>query len=639
MSNSLNESYLKLTSVQRQAVEWNNGPLVVMAGPGSGKTRVLTYRIARLLTESINENYRILGLTFTNKAADEMRVRLSHLVPDMNKRLYLGTFHSFCAEVLRNHGSYIGINPNFTIYSDVKDLTEIIRDVHRELEGKGEIGSIGTTNLIPVIQYLQKNLIEPDESLENLIDNPNLRIAVEKIYKGYWEKLSELNALDFELLIFKSYLLFKNNPFIASHYRKIYPYINIDEFQDTNYAQYQLIKQLTKDKHKNVFIVADDDQLIYQWNGASHKRIHEFKEDFGADIIQLPDNFRCPPGVVNLANNLIAHNKGRLNSKEPLRAMKEVESNSEVIRLQKFHTVEDEFLWVVNDIKERMKSNKNDSIAVIARSNKLLLNMFERLEQGGVPATITKRKNEFESPLIFWMHSILRLANKRNDNNYLNEVTSSFEILTEEKISTEQIVAMSEAADGDFLKGFYRSISTLDVDSQYLSSFNLNIVEGKSFITFLEDSVEWLQKYVYSTLNEEQKELYNQELEVWKQFMKNFYYKYGYDHVTLSTFLQELDLSSKQREPEQGFIQCSTIHTAKGKEFEHVYILGLVEDELPSYGSKKKGNHSLEMEEERRGCFVAITRTLSSLTLTFATQYNGWSKQPSRFLYEMGLLN
>lgn len=622
-----------------QAVQWSNGPLVVIAGPGSGKTRVLTYRIARLLTESVDENYRILGLTFTNKASDEMRVRLSHLVPDMNKRLYLGTFHSFCAEVLRNHGSYVGINPNFTIYSDAKDLMEIIKDVHRNLESRGEIGSIGTTNLLPVIQYLQKNLIGPGESLDSLIKNDNLRIAVEKIYEGYWNKLKELNALDFELLIFKTYLLFKGNPFISSHYRKIYPYINIDEFQDTNYAQYQMIKELTKNKHKNIFIVADDDQLIYQWNGASHKRIYEFKEDYGADIIQLPDNFRCPPGVVNLANNLIAHNKGRLNSKEPLRAMKEVENDSEVIRLQNFLSVEDEIHWIVNDIKTRMNTYRNSSFAVIARSNKLLLNVFDRLKQYDVPVTISKRKNEFESPLIFWMHSLLRLANKRNDKKYLNEVTNSFEFFTMEKINTEEIIAMSEARDGDFLKGFYRSISTLNIDDKYSHSFNLNLVEGKSFITFIEDSLKWLKTNVYNKLDDEQKDLFNDELEVWKELMKSFYYKYGYDHVTLSTFLQELELSSKQKEPEEGFVQCLTIHSAKGKEFDHVYILGLVEDELPSYGSKKKGDYSLEMEEERRGCFVAITRTLSTLTITFANRYNGWQKQPSRFLYEMGLLD
>ncbi|RFU64460.1 ATP-dependent helicase [Bacillus sp. V59.32b] len=629
----------KLTPVQMQAVNWNEGPLVVIAGPGSGKTRVLTYRIARILKDSINENFRILGLTFTNKAADEMRVRLNELVPDMNKRLYLGTFHSFCAEVLRNHGSHVGVNPNFTIYSDSKDLDEIIKDVKMELESNEEIGSIGTTNLLPVIQYLQKNLIESGVPLDKFITNPNLRNAVEKIYKGYINKLNSLNALDFESLIFRTYLLFKKYPFIANHYRKIYSYISIDEFQDTNYAQFQMIKQLTKSKFRNLFIVADDDQLIYQWNGASNKRIHEFKEEYEADIIQLPDNFRCPSTVVTLANNLIAHNKGRLDNKKPLHAMKEIEDSSEVIRLKNFFSFDDEMQWIVKDLESRVSHENSSTFAVIARSNKLLLKIYEELKKKDIPTVISKRKNEFESPQISWMHSLLRLANKRNDKKFLNEVINTFEYFTKYEIDIEEVIAWSEARDGDYLKGYYNCISSLDLSDTYLQSLNLNLIEGKSFITFIEDTLQWLNTDIYiNQMEEEHKELFYDEFEVWKQLMSSFYYKYGYNNVTLSTFLQELDLSSKQKEPAVGYVQCLTIHSAKGKEFEHVYILGLVEDELPSFASKKKGEFSIEMEEERRNCFVAITRTLSTLTLTYANRYNGWTKQPSRFLYEMGIL-
>ncbi|MEW4309471.1 ATP-dependent helicase [Rossellomorea marisflavi] len=639
----MNDSFItelsKLTSVQMQAVNWNEGPLVVIAGPGSGKTRVLTYRIARLLKDSKNQNFRILGLTFTNKAADEMRVRLNELVPDMNKRLYLGTFHSFCAEVLRNHGSHVGVNPNFNIYSDSKDLNEIIKDVKAKLETNEEIDSIGTTNFLPVIQYLQKNLIESGVPLDKFIENPNLRYAVEKIYKGYIDKLNSLNALDFESLIFRTYLLFKKYPFIANHYRKIYSYINIDEFQDTSYAQFQMIKQLTKSKYRNVFIVADDDQLIYQWNGASNKRIHEFKEDYEADIIQLPDNFRCPSNVVTLANNLIAHNKGRLDNKKPLRAMKDIEDNSEVIRLKNFSSVDDEIQWIVEDLESRISYENNSTFSIIARSNRLLTKVYEELKKKEIPTVISKRKNEFESPQISWMHSLLRLANKRNDKKFLNEVINTFEYFTKYEIDIEEVIAWSEARDGDYLKGYYNCISSLEISETYLHSLNLNLIEGKSFINFIDDSLDWLNTDIYiDQLEEEEKELFNDEFEVWKQLMSSFYYKHGFNNVTLSTFLQELDLSSKQKEPDVGCVQCLTIHSAKGKEFDHVYILGLVEDELPSFASKKKGDFSIEMEEERRNCFVAITRTLSTLTLTYANRYNGWTKKPSRFLYEMNIL-
>jgi DNA helicase II / ATP-dependent DNA helicase PcrA len=628
-----------LTDLQKQAVNWNEGPLVVIAGPGSGKTRVLTYRIARLLKDSINDNFRILGLTFTNKAADEMRNRINKLIPDSNSRLYIGTFHSFCADVLRNHGSNISINPDFSIYSDSKDLNEIIKDVRTELEKKGEIGSIGVSNLLPVIQYLQKNLIEPDESLSGMIKNADLRSAIEKIYAGYIKRLKEINVLDFESLIFQTYLLFKKYPFIANHYRKMYPYICIDEFQDTNFAQYQMIKQLTKNKHRNIFIVADDDQLIYQWNGASNKRIYEFKNDYGADIIQLPDNFRCPPEVVNLANNLIAHNKGRLNYKEPIRAMKKIENDSSSIRFKSFNSFEEETEWIVEDIQKRINNNDGSSYSVIARSNKLLFKVYEALKDRGISTVISKRKNEFESPPISWMHSLLRLANKRNDEKYLDQVVSSFETFTNQKIDKDEVIAWSESRDGDYLKGYYNLMSTFKFDDNYLTSLNLNLIEGRNFIKFIEDSLQWLNTDIFiEQFDMEQKQLFLDEVEVWKQLMTSFYYKYGFNDVSLSTFLQELDLSSKQIEPSENTIQCMTIHSAKGKEFDHVYVLGLVEDELPSYASKKKGDHSIEMEEERRNCFVGITRTISTLTLTYSHRYNGWEKQPSRFLYEMGLL-
>ncbi|WP_299089778.1 ATP-dependent helicase [uncultured Metabacillus sp.] len=638
MNNEIQSEFNRLTLIQKQAVDWDKGPLVVIAGPGSGKTKVLTLRIARLLEQSMEESYRILGLTFTNKAADEMRARIKELVTDVDNRLFLGTFHSFCAEVLRNHGSHVGVNPDFTIYSDTKDLNEILTEVKSRLEKDNIIEPIGVTNLLPIIQYLQRNLLEPNQSLNTLIKNTNLRNAVEHIYVDYWEKLKELNALDFDSLIFKTYMLFKKFPFIAKHYRTIYPYISIDEFQDTNFAQYQMIKQLTKDKHNNLFIVADDDQLIYQWNGASHKRLQEFKEDYGADLIQLTDNFRCPSIVVEVANNLIKHNKGRLNSKEPIRATKDVEENSDVLRLESFYTFEDEVEWIVNDIKERKAANQEGtSYSVIARSNKLLNAVYEKLKSNEVPVVISKRKNEFESPLLYWMHSLLRLANKRNDTRYLNEVVSSFEFFTKFHIDIEEIIAWSDSRDGDYLKGFYNCITPFDIEKQFLETFRLDLVEGKSFIDFIEQSMNWLEKRIDNT-DEELKLLYDEEREVWNQFMGNFYYKYGNTPVTLSTFLQELDLSSKQKEPDLSYVQCLTIHSAKGKEFNHVYLLGLVEDELPSYMSKKKGNNSLEIEEERRGCFVAITRTVETLTLTFSERYNGWSKEPSRFLKEMGVL-
>ncbi|WP_433708696.1 ATP-dependent helicase [Paenibacillus illinoisensis] len=639
MNNNFAEEFEGLTLLQRNAVEWNDGPLAVIAGPGSGKTTVLTYRIAKLLSASSNESYRVLGLTFTNKAADEMRDRVHRMLPDEKNRLFLGTFHGFCASVLRNHGSYINVSPNFTIYSDSKDLNEILKEVLLEKEVQNERSNYSGNNYLSVIQYLLRNLIDPNETLKDVVTDNELRNDIEKIYKGYWDKLENSNALDFDTLIFKTYLLFKKFPFVAKHYRTMYPYVCIDEFQDTNFAQYSLIKSLLGDKNKNIFIVADDDQVIYQWNGASNKRLNEFKNEFNPNTIQLTDNFRCPQLIVSLANNLISHNKGRLIDKIPSRSAKitDTESETNIVRLRQFNSIDEEVEWIANDIKTKARFS---STAVIARSHKLLNKAFEQLKSQGINCSIIKRKNQFESPQIYFLHTLLRLANKRNDEKYLGEVINTFEYINQhsENLNKEEIIAWCESHDGDYLKGFYNAIKDKDYDDKFINSLQLELVESKDFFSFVKSAFEWFEmNFKNKEDSDELKELYLEEKETWHKFIGNLHYKYGTEVVLLSTFLQELDMISKHRDLEDGScVECLTIHSAKGKEFNHVYLLGVVEDELPSFMSKKQGEESIE--EERRNCFVAITRSIETLTLTYSILYNGWQKSPSRFLKEMGVM-
>ncbi|PYE49276.1 ATP-dependent helicase [Paenibacillus barcinonensis] len=639
MNNNLLAEIEGLTLLQKKAVEWNEGPLAVIAGPGSGKTTVLTLRIAKLLSESSNESYRVLGLTFTNKAADEMRNRVHRILPDEKNRLFLGTFHGFCASVLRNHGSYIDVSPNFTIYSDSSDLKEILKEVLLEAEVESNRSMYTGNNYLSVIQYLLRNLIDPNETLEDVVTDHELRNNIAKIYKGYWQKLEESNALDFDTLIFKTFLLFNKFPFVAKHYRTIFPYVCVDEFQDTNYAQYSLIKSLLGDKNKNIFIVADDDQVIYQWNGASNKRLNEFRNEFNPDIIQLTDNFRCPKSIVSLANNLISHNKGRLLDKKPSRSAKEkeIECESNVVRVREFFSLSEEVEWIATDIKSKARFS---STAVIARSNKLLNKAFEQLKTQEIKCSIIKRKNQFESPQIYFLHTLLRLANKRNDEKFLGEVISTFEYINRlsENLDKEAIIAWCESNDGDYLKGFYNAIKDKGYDEKFINALQLELVENKDFFGFVKSAFEWFETISkMEEDNEELKELYSEEKETWDKFIGNLHYKYGTEVVLLSTFLQELDMISKHRDLEDGTcVECLTIHSAKGKEFNHVYLLGVVEDELPSFMSKKQGEESIE--EERRNCFVAITRSIETLTLTYSNMYNGWQKSPSRFLKEMGVL-
>jgi len=297
----------ELSPIQKEAAEWDESPLLVLAGPGSGKTRVLTCRIARILDSSHNKNFRILGLTFTNKAADEMRSRVTNFVPGQEGRLFLGTFHSFCADILRQHGTHLNINPDFNIYSQDVDLQAVLNDAVEEAMKISDVVSDLDKKTLPVIKRLKSLLVLPEHCREVFTDAGfGERMAV--VYPAYEVELAKRNALDFNSLIFKTHLLFKTFPAFAKRYRTVYHYICIDEFQDTNHAQYSLIRALTGNQHRNLFIVADDDQIIYQWNGASHKRIEEFKNDYSPKVIQLPTTYRCPSEIVDLANNLIQHN-------------------------------------------------------------------------------------------------------------------------------------------------------------------------------------------------------------------------------------------------------------------------------------------------------------------------------------------
>ena len=635
----------ELSPIQKEAAEWNKSPLLVLAGPGAGKTRVLTCRIAHILDSSCDENFRVLGLTFTNKAADEMRNRVTNFVPGQEGRLFLGTFHSFCADILRQHGTHLNINPNFNIYSQDIDVQAVLNDAVEEAKKMSDMVSDLDKKTLPVIQRLKSRLVLPENCREEFIDKEyGERMAI--VYPAYEAELSKRNALDFNSLIFKAYQLFTKFPAFAKRYQTVYPYICIDEFQDTNHAQYNLIRALTGNQHKNLFIVADDDQIIYQWNGASHKRIEEFIKDYSPSVIQLPMNYRCPPEIVKLANNLIRHNFLRTADKKPLEAFRPSSLKDTVRLLPVFSDFDIEAVGVAEDIKN-LHSGHLGSVVVLGRNRKLLEGVEAALRDEGLPAVISQRKDEFESTPFVWLHSILRLANDRQNRSHLEAVCGTFTQLTEVEVDPEDVITQARASNQDYLQYWIKIVrqkalsplikEVIDQTSRFLG-------EGRDFNMFSKFAFDWFNNLIRAkqqTDSDPTAELftrYEEEHSVWEELTREITNSLG-DEITLEAFLQELQMHSKEPSPLPNAVILMTIHGAKGKEFDHVYLIGLVDDELPSFQSKQKGDHSPEMEEERRNCFVAITRTVETLTLSYAGKYRGWSKKPSRFLLEMGLLS
>jgi DNA helicase-2/ATP-dependent DNA helicase PcrA len=643
-NNDLQNDWNQLSPIQQKAASWNEGPLLVLAGPGSGKTRVLTCRIGRLIAESEDKNFRILALTFTNKAADEMRIRVNQYVPGKENRVFLGTFHSFCADVLRQHGTHISIKPNFEIYSLDSDLQEIAQDAMDDLNDSHEDIHMSRASVLSSLQHLKSNMIFPENCISQY-RNRQFGEIIERLYRAYDQQMMKRNVLDFDSLIINVYKLFSKFPAFARHYRTVYPYICIDEFQDTNKAQYMLLESLLGDSHRNLFIVADDDQIIYQWNGASYDRLKLFKEKYNPELLQLPMNYRCPSEIVELANRLIQYNASRTPDKEPLQSFFKEKNKNTVRLLEGNPTSNDEVQAVACDINT-LHSREPSSVVILARNRKLLESAEQALAEEGLKAIILQRKNEFQSKPFIWLHSILRLANNTRDKRRLEYLCGSYEELTGTGINPDDVVAITEEKNYGYLQNWVsltRNKNNNIMEKEILSIITQNLVETINIRTFCDKAIKWLDEITATSgetedrLQEEAFPGYENEKRVWEELMREIIQSLG-DELSLEAFLQHLQMYSKEPLPSDDSVRLMTIHGSKGKEFRHVYLIGMVEDELPSFQSIKKGEKSPEMEEERRNCFVAITRTMETLTLSYAEKYRGWAKKPSRFLFEMGMM-
>lgn len=634
---------LSLNANQLESVNWNEGPLLVLAGPGSGKTRVLIYRIARIIEETAGKHFRILGLTFTNKAAAEMRKRIESLVPNAGERTLLTTFHSFGVGLLRQHGHHIGLRPDFTILSQVVDRESVLNEaIERTCAEHGEVNYRGQ-QLLPYITRLLDYSVKTDDVIEFLKKrNVNRAEVIGTIYRNYRHLMIENNQLDFGGIIAETLRLLQEKTAIRKQIIRIYPYVCVDEFQDTNLAQYRILCSIVNSSTKNLFVVADDDQIIYQWNGADPNRLKELQSDFDMSVIQLPESYRCPLEVITIANKLIEHNPCHDSGKAALIAHKQ-SSNGNVIRVKNFTSFDEEVNWVASDIALRTKESRCNCV-VLARTRRILEQVLESLESHNVPGYLAMRKDEFVSSPMVWLHAMLRLANARQDSEQLRRICKSFFDLEGINLLVKDIISDSAAAEGDYLRAWQRAVLQREQlhpqTKKFLSEAVLKLADRLDFWSFIEASFAWFEKpsKTVPAFDDNITE-YKEEKDTWHDLVNEVVSECGREQVTLNVLLQGLDLRSKTSVPPKDSVPCFTIHTSKGMEFEHVYLVGLVEDQLPNWAAVKKGDDSREMQEERRNCFVAITRVQEKLTLTYSHKVSGRSREPSRFLREMRLVN
>ena len=634
MDNPLQASLDELTDVQRQAVGWEDGPLLVLAGPGSGKTRVLTCRIARLLDSSPDRRFRILALTFTNKAADEMAARVAALVPGLEGRANIGTFHAFCAQVLRQHGVHLGIKPDFAIYSQVEDRQAVLEDaLGRDL---GQDWRHEDLRLLPLIDHLKIRLVEP-ESAEGHIGAMNGSAAedagrIARAYRLYEGELRRINALDFNSLILDAYRLFAY-PVMARQYRRAYRYWLIDEFQDTNGAQYALLRRMAGQDFREVFAVADDDQTIFEWNGANVRRIGDLVKDFSCDVVQLPTNFRCPPRIVEAVNRLVVYNSRRAASKQPA---KPAQGNSPAsdqgqVQCREFDTDGEETTGIAEEIA-RLDGAARSRTAVLARNRFLLEKMRDALMEKGVPTMIAMRRDDFLSPQMRWLVACLKQIDRPLDRRNMAVLVETFGRFAPSPLDWNGLVSQSESDGLTPFRVWTEAVREAEMPRPVAEVVDV-IADLSSGNVKLTAAIEGILGHFDS--NDPDDDL-KDDLSAWRRIQREIRDAQGF--ASLDRFLQELELRSKEPVPAPETVSLTTIHGAKGLEFESVYLIGMAEEILPSWHSLKRGADSAALEEERRGCFVAVTRAGKRLILSRARHYRGWPKAPSRFLEEMGCL-
>ncbi len=622
--------YKDLNPNQRSAADWNDGPLLVLAGPGSGKTEILTLRITRLLQE--NKLAAVLGLTFTNKAASEMRERIDQRLGKYTDRIRLQTFHKFAAETLSQHGSHIGLRPDFNILNGREDRIAFLEDAIQDFPvNKYPDFPEDPSNLLGLIDRLFSESYNGNGTFSSLESTP---VWVQPLFEEYYQLLIGSRHLDFGSLIFLTKQLLIKKPEIVRLIRRGWSHICVDEFQDTNQAQYDLLRLITPERGDNLFVVADDDQLIYQWNGASIQRLQNLKRDYELHTLQFPESYRCPSKIIDLANRLIEKNRTRLTNKRELISLRKSCDSIPVVRYRHFTSLKEEAVFVGEDIEEHGLLNRD--CVVLGRTNKLLHSAVRELSNARYDAFLFQKKREFDSPLINILVEALRLTHLRHDRVVLGRLCRAWHMLTGEIIEMNAVDAQAALAGGDFLRAWLNITNhvTTQKDNCLLQIIQNHLLDRMDF----RQIINWLNEdECQSFKNQYMLESTEEEINTWLTLDQEIIAEHG-TNVPLNTYLHELDISPKSPSPGQDALQCMTIHQAKGLQFKHVYLIGMAQNLFPSFRALQAGANGQQVEEERRSCFVAITRAQNTLTLTRSEEYFGFSRQPSQFLKEMQLL-
>lgn len=614
----------KLNDKQREAVMETDGPILVLAGAGSGKTRVLTTKVAYLVLEKDVLPENILAITFTNKAAKEMKERVHKMLGSDSYRIQISTFHSFGLLLVKENYDKLGFDKNFTIL-DSDDVLTIIKRILKDMNLDPKV--YNPRAIRNKISSAKNELM--DSNYYSRFANSEYEEIVLEVFRKYEKKIAKNNSLDFDDLLLLPIKLFKENPDILKKYQERFKYILVDEYQDTNEAQYKMIKMLSA-KYKNICVVGDIDQSIYGFRGANFRNILNFEKDYpDAKIVPLEENYRSTGNILNVANDIIKNNKQR--KEKNLWTQNE---DGPKIRYHRAYDEKDEANFVKNEIQKLIDSGEpKSSIAVLYRTNAQSRNMEEALLKDSIPYKVVGSFYFYNRKEIKDLICYLKLLYNPHDDvsllRIINVPKRQIGPKTIENLSVKAVsngTSLYEAIDSGKELQFKNLIEDIKKESE-----NLSLTE---LVDLILDKSGMRQELEATKTIEAEVRLEN--LEEFKSITKNFEENNGI--IALDEFLDEISLVADISEHNENsdVVTLMTIHSAKGLEFDHVFIIGLEEGLFPHNNSLYDDD---ELEEERRLCYVAVTRAKKTLTLVNAKRrmiYGNTSvNEPSRFISEI----
>ena len=612
--------YDTLNDEQKKGVFTTEGPVLILAGAGSGKTRVLTHRIAYLIEEQEVNPYHIMAITFTNKAAGEMRERVDDMLGYGSESVWVSTFHSTCVRILRRYIDRLGYDTNFTIY-DSDDQKTLMKDICKRLQI--DTKKYKEKTFLGVISSAKDELIDPIEFANRAAGDYTKRMQAQ-VYMEYQRELRQNNALDFDDLIFKTVELFKLDKEVLSSYQERFRYIMVDEYQDTNTAQFELIRLLAS-KYKNLCVVGDDDQSIYKFRGANIYNILNFEKHFpDAVVIKLEQNYRSTQNILDAANGVIANNIGRKD-----KALWTDNGKGEKICFEQLENDYEEADYVVRDIASKVRKGEYTykDCAILYRTNAQSRLFEERFVTANIPYKIVGGVNFYSRKEIKDLLAYLKTIDNGRDDLAVKRIinvpkrgigAASINKVTAYAMENELsfYTALRMAAD---VPGLGKAAEKIRPFVLFIQSMRSRLENGYSLSQMMEEIIE-ITGYVKELEEEDTDEAQARIENINELISKIVDYEEGAEHPTLSGFLEEVALVADidSLDENSDYVVLMTLHSAKGLEFPNVYLAGMEDGLFPSYMSITSDDPTNELEEERRLAYVGITRAKEHLTITAA---------------------